>query len=84
MDVSDLIDRTKRQMASVTGLAPETVTRFDRGEEGWSVGIDMVEHRAIPRTQDVLATFDVMVDDDGTVRRWKRTGRFLRCQPIDA
>jgi hypothetical protein len=84
MDVTDLVERTKRQMASITGLSPETVSRCDRSDEGWSVAIDMLEHRAIPRTQDLIASFDVDVDDTGTIRRWKRTGRFVRCQPIDA
>jgi hypothetical protein len=84
MDVTDLVERTKRQMATITGLSPETVSRFDRSEEGWSVAIDMLEHRAIPRTQDLIASFDVIVDDNGTIQRWKRTGRFIRCQPIEA
>lgn len=84
MELSDLIERTKRQMATMTGLAAETISRFDRGEEGWSVTIDMLEHRAIPRTQDVLASFDVALDEAGNVRRWRRTGRFVRCAPSDS
>jgi hypothetical protein len=83
MDVTDLVERTKRQMATITGLSPETVSRLDRSEDGWSVAIDMLEHRAIPRTQDLIASFDVTVDDAGRIRRWKRTGRFVRCQPIE-
>lgn len=84
LDVPDLIERTKRQMAAITGLMPETVSRFDRGDEGWNVAIDMLEHRAIPRTQDLLASFEVLVDPRGTLRRWKRTGRFVRGQPGEA
>ncbi len=81
MDVTEIVERTKRQMASITGLAPETVARFDREETGgWSVAIDMIEHRAIPRTNDLLASFEVKLDPLGNVMRWRRLGRFQRGQ----
>ena len=83
MEMTELIERTKRQMASITGLLPETVSRLDRCEEGWNVGIDMLEHRSIPRTHDLLASFDVALDGDGTIQRWRRTGRFVRCHAQD-
>jgi len=80
MDLTAILTQTKQQMAAITGLTPETVARFDREDEGWCVAIDMVEHRAIPRTNDLLASFEVKLDADGNVRTWKRTGRFLRSQ----
>jgi hypothetical protein len=80
MDLTAILFQTKRQMAAITGLIPETVARFDREDEGWSAAIDMVEHRAIPRTNDLLASFEVKLDQEGNVLRWKRTGRFLRSQ----
>lgn len=83
MDVTELIERTKKQMALITGLSPETVSRLDRAETGWNIGIDMLEHRSIPRTHDLLASFDVAIDEDGTVQRWRRTGRFVRCQQVE-
>jgi len=83
MEVTELIERTKRQMAAITGLMPETVSRLDRSDAGWNLGIDMLEHRSIPRTHDLLASFDVAIDDDGIIQRWRRTGRFVRCQQIE-
>ncbi len=80
MDLTSIVAATKKQMAAITGLSPETVARFDREDEGWCVNIDMIEHRAIPRTNDLLASFEVKLDGDGNVLRWKRTGRFLRSQ----
>lgn len=80
MDLTAILTQTKRQMAAITGLSPETVARFDREDEGWCLAIDMVEHRAIPRTNDLLASFEVKLDIEGNVLRWKRTGRFLRSQ----
>jgi hypothetical protein len=79
-DLTDLIEQTKRQMSAITGLTSDTVSRFDRSDEGWTLGIDMLEHRSVPRTQDLLASFEVLLDEDGRVTRWRRTGRFVRGQ----
>jgi hypothetical protein len=81
--LTELIEHTKQQMAAITGLPPDTVSRFDRAGDGWALGIDMLEHRSVPRTQDLLASFDVLLDGGGNVTRWRRTGRFLRSQNLE-
>jgi len=83
MTMAELIQRTKQQMEAITGLSPETVSRLDRAESGWSLGIDMLEHSSIPRTHDLLASFEVTLDEAGNIQRWRRTGRFVRCQQIE-
>lgn len=83
MTMSELISRTKQQMEVITGLCPETVSRLDRAESGWNLGIDMLEHSSIPRTHDLLASFEVTLDEAGNVQCWRRTGRFVRCQQVE-
>lgn len=78
-----LIERTTRQMAAITGLPADAVSRFDRAACGWTLGIDMLEHRSIPRTRDLIASFEVRLDEDGTLTSWRRTGRFLRRRTHD-
>ncbi len=80
MNPTDIVEQAKRQMAALTGLPPDTVARLDRADDGWEVAIDMLEHRAIPRTHDLIAAFEVKLDDTGRILRWKRTGRFQRGQ----
>jgi hypothetical protein len=79
-DLSSLVDNTKVQMAAITGLQFDTVSQFDQIDEGWTLMIDMLEHRSIPRTQDMLASFEVTLNKSGQVARWRRTGRFKRGQ----
>jgi hypothetical protein len=79
-NLADLVADTKRQMTAVTGLVPDTVSRFDRSDDGWMIEIDMLEHRSVPSTQDLLASFEVALDEGGQVMRWRRTGRFVRGQ----
>lgn len=79
-DLASLVEGTKKQMSAITGLESDTISEFDRAEDGWAVVIDMLEHRSIPRTQDLLSTFEVRLDTTGLVTRWKRTGRSTRGQ----
>jgi hypothetical protein len=78
--VFDVVEDAKRQMSSITGLVPDTISEFDRADEGWKLHIDMLEHRSIPRTQDLLSSFEVELDELGQITRWRRTGRFTRGQ----
>ena len=79
-NLSSLVENTKLQMAAITGLQYDTISQFDRAEDGWKIVIDMVEYRSIPRTQDLLSSFEVVLDGAGEVTRWRRTGRFTRGQ----
>jgi hypothetical protein len=79
-NVASLVENTKRQMAAITGLTYDTVSQFDQSEGGWKMVIDMLEYRSIPRTQDLLSSFEVVLDGAGEVTRWRRTGRFTRGQ----
>jgi hypothetical protein len=80
MDFPSLVADTKRQMTAITGLATDTISRCDRSDDGWMLNIDMLEQRCVPRTQDLIASFEVALDDTGHVVRWRRTGRFVRAQ----
>jgi hypothetical protein len=84
MSPAAIVDQARRQLETLTGLSADTVSRFDRGESGWTLGVDMIEHRAIPRTNDLIAAFEVLLDDGGNLIRWHRTGRHLRNQSAES
>jgi hypothetical protein len=79
-NLANLVEDTKRQMISITGMQYDTISQFDHTDDGWTLVIDMLEHRLIPRTQDLLSSYEVALDVEGKVTRWKRTGRFTRGQ----
>ena len=79
-NLASLVENTKLQMAAITGLQFDTISQFDQAEDGWTLVIDMLELRSIPRTQDLLSSFEVTLDSAGQVARWRRTGRFKRGQ----
>jgi len=81
-NLANLVENAKLRMAAITGLETDTISQFDPSEGGWKMVIDMLEHRSIPRTQDLLSSFEGVLDGAGELVRWKRTGRYTRGQQI--
>ncbi|MHA6630348.1 gas vesicle protein GvpO [Pseudonocardia sichuanensis] len=72
--------RAAEQVADFTGRSPECVISIDRADGGWKVGVEVVESRRIPDTQDVLAIYEVSVDRRGELVSYRRTRRYARGQ----
>ena len=54
-----------RQITELIGKQPEGVTGVDRGEDGWVVGVEVVEDRRVPSSSDILAIYEIELDMDG-------------------
>ena len=64
----------------LTGYQPEAVTGLEWDGELWQITVDALELSRIPSTTDVLGSYVVQLDDQGTLHGYKRTGRFVRGQ----
>jgi gas vesicle protein GvpO len=70
--------KAARHVVDFTGRSPECVVSIDRADGGWQVGVEVVEIRRIPDTQDVLAIYEVRVDHGGDLLSYRRTRRYAR------
>lgn len=72
----------KKEIISLTGLPVDTVTSVSRKEDKWVVTLDVVELRMIPNTQDVLATYEVELNNNNNseLLGYRRLGRYRRDQ----
>lgn len=70
-----------RQLLELTGREPEGVTGLERTEDGWRVSIDVLELRRVPETTDVLACYEVDVDERGDLTGYRRVHRYVRGSP---
>jgi len=81
------IQRTRRypraELAQLLGRRPETVSRMEHRDDGWHLGLEVVELERIPHSTDVLASYDVLVDDDGSLLQYARTRRYYRNRAED-
>src|SRR5436305_11473246 len=68
------------QVGLLTGREVEGVLGVRREDGGWTVTVEIVELRRIPDSTDVLASYDVELDEDGELREYRRTRRYYRSQ----
>jgi hypothetical protein len=64
----------------LTGYEPEAVTALEWDGDIWQVTVDVLELSRIPSTTDVIGQYVVQLDEEGTLRGYQRTGRFMRSQ----
>jgi len=83
MDMKELAERAKSQLAEVTGLKPVTVTGTSKDEQGWHVAVDMLEMSRIPTATDVLGDYEVLVDENGNMLKFERKRTRLRGEPME-
>lgn len=84
MKAGELIEQAKRQVAELTGLKPETVSSFSRdGDENWIVRVEALELTRVPRTMDVLGTYEVTISGDGELVGFRRARRYHRASTED-
>lgn len=67
-----------RQLAELTGREVEGVVGFSRSEDGWTVEVEVLELSRIPNTTDVLAIYQLELDEDGELDGYRRTRRYTR------
>ena len=78
MQMIHFLEQAKRQMEDATGLKPETVTSAFKDEEGWHVGVEMLEMTRIPTATDLLGNYEALLGDDGTLLKFARRATRLR------
>lgn len=66
------------QLAELTGQTVEGLSGIHRNDDGWVVNAEVRELRRIPETNDVLATYEVTLGDDGSLTGYRRVRRYTR------
>ncbi|MFI9594528.1 gas vesicle protein [Nonomuraea sp. NPDC052265] len=67
-----------RLMTELTGKEAESVTLVEPAEDGWLVGVEMVEDRRIPSSGDTLALYEIELDMAGGLLSYRRVRRYKR------
>jgi hypothetical protein len=78
--VRRVADRAREFLQELSGADVESVSGLDRTASGWAVTVEAVEVRRIPESTDVLATYEVELDEDGDLVRYQRLRRYARAQ----
>lgn len=80
--VSDAAEAAERAASSLTQLIDHPVEGCSEvaptDDGGWLVGVEVLELGRIPDTTSLLATYEVELGGDGSLRRYRRTRRYWR------
>jgi hypothetical protein len=66
------------ELAELTGRKPVGVTAVEPTEDGWRVEVELVEESHIPSTSDLMALYDLDLDQEGALVAYRRTRRYVR------
>jgi hypothetical protein len=78
LTASEAAKTAMRQIVELTAKRAEGITRVQRTEDGWLIGVEVVEDRRIPSSADILATYEADIDADGELMSYQRVRRYAR------
>lgn len=83
MNGVQIAQRAKEELTCLTGMKADTVTRMVKDEQGWHITVVLLEMHRIPISQDMLADYEVLLDEKGNLITYQRVRRYLRQQVMD-
>ena len=81
LTTTQAVDKAKEQLSKLIERQPSSVIEVFKDEEGWHVSLEMVERKAIPDHMDLLARYDVLLDDEGNIVKFSRGDLRTRSEP---
>jgi len=70
--MQQIVEKAREELSKVTGLELSTTLGAVKEEKGWKVTIEMVEKHSLPDQMDILAVYDVILDNDGNMIEFNR------------
>jgi len=67
-----------RQIVGLTGKDPLGITSIEPTDDGWLIGVEVVEDHRIPASTDLLGLYEVELDMTGDLLAYRRTRRYQR------
>jgi hypothetical protein len=74
----EVLRHARAQLAELTGMTAESVSSFERTEDGWALEIEVLELTRVPDTMSLLASYEVTLDPYGELTGYRRVRRYER------
>jgi hypothetical protein len=82
-DVGTLIEKARKELSKLIGLTASSTVGVTKDEKGWNISIEMVEKRSIPDQMDILALYEVLLDEDGNILNFERKSMRRRMDSME-
>ena len=83
LSATELSQAALTTVQELTGYEPEAVTALEWDGDLWQVRVDVLELERVPNTTDMIGEYLVSLDEDGTLRGYKRVSRFQRGKSME-
>ncbi|MFD9794269.1 gas vesicle protein [Streptomyces sp. NPDC059070] len=74
----DVLRAARAQLGELTGMTAESVSSFERTEDGWVLRVEVLELERVPDTMSLLASYEVELDPHGELTGYRRLRRYER------
>ncbi|MFJ8110627.1 gas vesicle protein [Streptomyces sp. NPDC096132] len=74
----EVLRQARSQLAELTGMAAESVSSFERTDDGWALEIEVLELARVPDTMSLMASYQVELDPGGQLTGYRRVRRYER------
>ncbi|QKW30196.1 gas vesicle protein [Streptomyces seoulensis] len=78
MSPVEVLREARAQLAELAGVTAESVTSFERTDDGWSLEVEVLELERVPDTMSLMASYLVEIDPDGLLTGYRRLRRYER------
>jgi hypothetical protein len=83
-ETGTIVDTARNELEQLLGREVESVSGFERADDGWRVTLEVVEVHRVPESTDVLGSYEVVLDDDRNLVSFDQTRRYRRSQVEEA
>jgi len=70
--IKEIIEKAKKELATVTGFSSPSAIGFKKKDGGWLVTIQIMEKKSIPEGMDILGVYEVATDNEGNILGYER------------
>jgi hypothetical protein len=70
----------REAVESITGLKADAVSRCEKRDSGWYAVVDILESKARVGDNDLISTYELLMDAMGEVTSYKRLRRYYRTE----
>ncbi|MFE4861964.1 gas vesicle protein [Streptomyces sp. NPDC056670] len=74
----EVLRGARAQLSELIGMPAESVSSFERSEDGWQLRIEVLELSRVPDTMSLLASYEVELDPQGELTGYRRLRRYER------
>ncbi|MFJ9038793.1 gas vesicle protein [Streptomyces sp. NPDC102406] len=75
---TEALREAREQLMELTGKSVDSVSSFRATEDGWLLEVEVLELSRVPDTMSLLASYEVALDDEGTLTGYRRLRRYER------